>query len=183
MGSIYELRLHGRGGQGVVTAAQLITAAAIIKGYFAMTFPEFGPERRGAPVRAYTRIGKTKINNKEPVLRPDVIAVFDPTLLPLAGTFDGLKDGGVVVVNYPKRPDVRLPVRAKLVRVDAVGVAMRSLNRPVISTAMVGALARALEGTISIEDLQKALNLFFKGNLLEANKKAIELAYKEAVAD
>lgn len=103
---MYQIRLHGRGGQGVVTAAELIAWAAIADGRHALAFPSFGSERTGAPVEAYCRIGDEPIRAREPVTEPDLVVVLDPTLLRQRFVFDGLKPGGTALINSPLLDDV-----------------------------------------------------------------------------
>ncbi len=179
--SQYEIRWHGRGGQGVVTAAQIITAASIFKGFFAMTFPEFGPERRGAPVVAYTRIGLRRIYHREPILNHDYIVILDPSLLSDPSVFNGIKSDSIIIVNYPREPTMLSPIRSKVNKVlyvDAVGVALKTLGRPIVNTAIIGALLRVFN-LLTIDDVKRTLEEFFHGNLLKSNIDALVKAYEE----
>jgi len=98
---MWEIRLHGRGGQGAVTSAELLARAAISRGKFAQAFPSFGPERRGAPVQAFVRVDDKKIRKREKIYQPDIVLVLDPSLLEVVNVAEGLKEDGVVVVNSP----------------------------------------------------------------------------------
>lgn len=177
----YEVRWHGRGGQGVVMAAQILTAAAIFKGYFAMTFPEFGPERRGAPVTAYTRIGLKRVFHREPIINPNYIIILDPSLLYDPLVFEGANKDTVVIVNYPRPPEPLKDVRervSKILYVDATGVALKTLGKPIVNTAILGALVREFT-LISLDDLRNTLGTFFHGSLLKLNIDAMINAYNE----
>jgi 2-oxoacid:acceptor oxidoreductase, gamma subunit, pyruvate/2-ketoisovalerate family len=181
---LYEIRWHGRGGQGVVTAAQIITSAAILKGYFAMTFPEFGPERRGAPVKAYTRISFRWVYHREPILNPDYLIILDPALLDDPSTYVGIKSDSTVIVNSPKPPKSILDKGLikntnRIVYVDAVGIALKTLGKPIVNTAIIGALLKVFD-ILSLDDVKKSLGDFFRGELFKLNWNAILKAYNEA---
>lgn len=180
----YEIRWHGRGGQGVVTAAQIITSAAILGGYFAMTFPEFGPERRGAPVKAYTRISSRRIYHKEPILNPDYLVILDPALLNDADTYVGIKPNSTIVVNSPKPPKYIFDKgfvnsTNRVVYVDATGIALKTLGKSIVNTAIIGALLKVFN-VLTLDDIRKALSDFFRGDLFKLNWEAVLKAYSEA---
>lgn len=151
-----EIRWHGRGGQGAVTASIVLAEAASYEGLYAQAFPEFGPERRGAPVRAYTRLSRSPIRSRSPILNPDVVVVLDPSLPPQV-YLQGLKSDGLLVLNS------KLPAREvseklgvpRVVVVDATGIALRTLKTPIVNIAMLGALARILE-FITLDSIAKA---------------------------
>ncbi len=179
-----EIRWHGRGGQGAVTASEIVAAAAILEGRYALAFPEFGAERRGAPVRAYTRISDDPVVPRTPITRPDVVVVLDPSLLG-PGVVEGLKPNGTLVVNHIKAPEevaeaCRLAVPAKVAVVDATGIALRRLGRPIVNTAILGALIRAT-GIVSLESVLKLVIERFPGKLGEANSQAVREAYESTV--
>ena len=167
-----ELRFHGRGGQGMVTAAQALAAAAILEGKYAQAFPEFGPERRGAPVRAYLRISDKPIYAREPVLRPDVIVVADQSLFRAENPLEGAKDTSILVVNGVYKAQI------KTYYVDASTLAMKVLGRTVVNTALLGAVVKAT-GIVSLRSVEEALHKFFSGKLYDLNVKIVEMAYQE----
>lgn len=171
----YEIRWHGRGGQGAVTASIILAEAATSLGLYAQAFPEFGPERRGAPVKAYTRISDKPIEERSPILEPDIVVVLDPAL-PSELYMQGMKRGGAVVINT-KRPaqEVAKSIGAdRVVAVDATSIALKILRAPIVNVAMLGALSRAI-GMISVESLAKAtlkvlFGLSWEGSLDELLK-------------
>ncbi len=165
-----EVRFHGRGGQGIVTAAQLLAAAAIYEGKYAQAFPEFGPERRGAPVKSYLRIWDRPIYVREPVLNPDVVVVSDLSLFKAENPLEGAKS--VVVVNgFYKTP-------LRTYALDATALAVKVLGRPIVNTALVGAFVKAVE-VVSLGAVLKALGKYFQGRLYELNARLVEMAYRE----
>ncbi len=172
-----EVRFHGRGGQGAVTASIILAEAAALEGLYSQAFPEFGPERRGAPVKAYTRISKEHIKTRAPILNPDIVVVLDPSLHP-STYMQGLKKDGLLVLNSKKGAKSiaeELSV-GKVMVVDATGIALRNLRAPIVNVAMLGALARVLE-EVSLDSIAKAtlkaiFNIKWEGNiasLLEAS--------------
>lgn len=174
---MYEVRVHGRGGQGAVTAAELLSVAAFHAGQRAQAFPSFGSERTGAPVAAFCRIDDRPIRLREPVLEPDALIVLDPTLLVLAEVFRGLGPSAVVLVNTPRDAgELPLPEGGTAVTVDATAIARRHLGRPLPNGVMLGAFA-GVTGRISIEGVQQALRERFPGTLGEANAAAAREAY------
>ncbi len=172
-----SIRWHGRGGQGAVTAAQVTAVAAISKGLYAQAFPEFGPERRGAPVRAYTRLSTHPIRHREPIVSPDYLVVLDPSLLEIKSVLDGVREDTHIVVNSPEPPE--LDVKCRLVTVDATGIALKTIGKPIVNTAILGALLKVLD-LITLDDVVSSLGKFFKGKLLEVNKQAVIEAYEQA---
>ncbi|MFN7105802.1 MAG: 2-oxoacid:acceptor oxidoreductase family protein [Pyrobaculum sp.] len=170
---LLELRFHGRGGQGVVTAAQILATAAIYEGLYAQAFPEFGPERRGAPVRSYLRVWDRPIYVREPVLHPDVVVVADLSLFKADNPLDGVKETSIAVTNGMYKTPI------KTYYIDATTLAVKILGRPIVNTALVGAVAKAIE-LASLSSIAEALKKFFSGKLYELNLKLIETAYREA---
>ncbi|MEN3048637.1 MAG: 2-oxoacid:acceptor oxidoreductase family protein, partial [Candidatus Caldarchaeales archaeon] len=151
-----EIRWHGRGGQGAVTASIILAEAATIEGLYAQAFPEFGPERRGAPVRAYTRISESEaVTVRSPVTNPDVVVVLDASL-PSQLYLSGLKENGALVINSKRDPkEVWETARRRAVVVDATGISLKALKVPIVNVAMLGALARVVERP-SLESIAKA---------------------------
>ena len=177
-----DIRWHGRGGQGAVTASEIVAAAAILEGKYALAFPEFGAERRGAPVRAYTRISDDPNMPRTPITRPDIVVVLDPSLLG-PETIEGLVENGVVVANAPLSPEevariVGLSKPARIAVVDATKIAMETLGVPIVNTAILGALVRAT-GIVGLETVVKLVGERFKGKIGEANIRAVRRAYEE----
>jgi 2-oxoacid:acceptor oxidoreductase gamma subunit (pyruvate/2-ketoisovalerate family) len=181
--TLKEFRWHGRGGQGAWTASELLARAAIHEGKYIQSFPEFGPERMGAPVKAYTRISDEPINLHCAVYNPDLAIVMDPTLLATVPVADGLGENGILIVNTSKEPK-KLKEELKMAEgtvwtVPATDIAMRILGKFITNTAMLGAVARATE-MVKMESIEKALHERFPGPLAEKNMGVIKEAYKEA---
>ncbi|AEM38580.1 pyruvate/ketoisovalerate oxidoreductase, gamma subunit [Pyrolobus fumarii 1A] len=181
-----ELRWHGRGGQGAVTAAELLAIAAIEEGLFAQAFPEFGTERRGAPVVAYNRVADHPVYEREPVLNPDYVIVLDPSLPPSI-YMSGLKREGGLIVNTKKSPrELADELKAQgfeppaiVATVDATEIALRNLRVPIVNTAMLGAFVR-VSGVVSIETVEKVVADRFsdRPHLVQPNVKAVREAYE-----
>jgi 2-oxoacid:acceptor oxidoreductase gamma subunit (pyruvate/2-ketoisovalerate family) len=140
-----EVRFHGRGGQGAVTSAELVAQAAINEGLYAQAFPNFGPERRGAPVLAFLRVSGKPIRIRSKVYQPDAVVILDPTLLSSASPTDGLKKAGVVVINVNKSEEDlrRLFPGFKVACVDASRIAREEMGVPITNTTMLGSLVKA----------------------------------------
>jgi pyruvate ferredoxin oxidoreductase gamma subunit len=177
-----EVRLHGRGGQGGVTSAELVAVAAIDEGKFAQAFPSFGPERRGAPVTAFIRVGDEQIRTREKVYHPDIVVVLDSSLPLLVNVSEGLKEDGIVILNSARsEAEIReaYGLKGRVAFVDANTIAREVLGLPITNTTMLGALLKAT-GIVSIEALEEALDRRF-GRLSEKNKAAMHRAYEETV--
>jgi pyruvate ferredoxin oxidoreductase gamma subunit len=171
-----ELRIHGRGGQGSVTAAELIAVAAFEGGAFAQAFPAFGVERRGAPVQAFVRFDDKIIRKRSQVYEPDYIIVQDSTLIKDVNVFQGVKKGGIVIVNTEKAPGYSVPDRVKLITIDATSIALRTLGLPITNTSLMGAFAAAT-GEIKFSALENALYHRFPKELAVKNIEAARQAY------
>ena len=164
-----EVRFHGRGGQGVVTAAELLSTAAFDQGRSAQAIPSFGSERTGAPVVAYCRVSDHPIRSHDPVTTPDVVVVQDPTMLHVPGILDGLRPDGLLLVNSTKEPgDLGLAGHTRVVTVAATDLARERLGRPLPNTALLGALA-GLTGVVSLASVQQAIRARFRGEAAELN--------------
>ena len=176
-----EIRWHGRGGQGAVTASMILAEAAILQGKHAQAFPEFGAERRGAPVKAYTRISEKPIYTRAPIIQPDVVVVLDSSLAPSI-YIEGLKKGGVLIINTKKSVDeVRKSVGrddVKIVRVDATKIALEVLKAPFVNMAMLGAVVKAIP-IVDIPFIEEAIKENF-GKRAQPNILAMKRAYEEA---
>lgn len=185
---LLEIRWHGRGGQGVVTAAKFLTDIALSENKFFQAFPEYGPERMGAPIQAFTRISKKPINVRSAVRSPNVVVVMDSTLIGTVNVIDGIKDDAVVVVNTSDEPDeVRKTLgienkSVKIFTVNATQISLETLGRPIPNTPMIGALTKALqfaEIEKILEFLKKTFSKKFSDEIVEANVQAALRAYQE----
>lgn len=179
---MYEVRFHGRGGQGAVTSAELLAHAAIAEGKCAQSFPSFGPERRGAPVIAFARVSDEPIRIRAAILQPTVVAVLDPSLLKLVKVDAGLDPRGTVVVNSSKKPEEirkEFGIRARLAVVDANSIAREEIGRVITNTTMLGAMMTAVP-IVPSERLEHALEERF-GRIAAKNIAAFRRAQKETV--
>lgn len=174
-----EIRIHGRGGQGVVTAADLLAVAAFYDGRYAQAFPSFGSERMGAPVEAYVKISETKVRSKIQVHNPDYLIIQDPTLFLGVDVLKGLKEGGLVIVNTDKKSeDLHIKRNGfKVLTIPATDIALEILKRPIPNTTLLGALAGAT-GVVSLDAIERSIKERFSGELAEKNLRAVEVAYK-----
>ena len=176
-----EVRIHGRGGQGAVTSAELLALTAIEEGKYAQAFPSFGPERRGAPVMAFLRVDDKPIRTREKVYEPDVVVVLDPTVLAIAKVDEGLKDDGILVLNTnwdEEKLRKEYGYKQKISCVDASHIALEVLGLPITNTVMLGALVKAT-GIVDPESIKEPLQKRF-GPIAPKNIKAFERAYTEA---
>ncbi len=184
--TLREVRWHGRGGQGAWTASELLARAAIHEGKYIQSFPEFGPERMGAPVKAYTRISDEPIRLHCAVYNPNLAIVMDPTLLATVPVTKGLGEKGILMLNSPKEPE-KIKEELKMTEgtvwtVPATEIAMRILGRLITNTAMLGAVTRAT-GIVEMDSIEKAVKDRFPGPLAEKNMGVIKEAYKEAKSE
>lgn len=178
--SSLEIRFHGRGGQGVVTAANVLAEAASLENLFSAAFPIYGAERRGAEIESYCRISDRQIKETSPIEEPDVVVILDPTLLKISNPLRGLKENGKVVINWRGAPP---SLGYRTITVDATGIALElklvKSGWPLVNVVMLGALVKAT-GVPSLESLKKAIEEEFTGNLAELNKRAVELSFERA---
>ena len=185
---MFEIRIHGRGGQGVVTAAEMLSVAAFEEGKHSQAIPSFGSERMGAPVGAYVRIDAEPIELYEPVMSPDLLIIQDPTLLHALDVFSGLASDGFLLIN-PSREVADLHIEDALQRlpehhvatVAATELAMRHLGRSTPNTVLLGALT-ALTDIIHFSSVVKAINDKFSGEVAQRNVCAAQAAHDEAHA-
>jgi len=172
-----ELRIHGRGGQGSVTAAELIAVAAFEGGVFSQAFPAFGVERRGAPVQAFVRFNDQRVRLRSQVYEPDYIIVQDSTLIKDVNVFAGVKAGGIAIVNTAdKNADFAVPDGVRLILIDATSIALKAIGLPITNTTLMGAFAAA-SGEIQFTALENALKHRFPGELATKNIAAAKIAY------
>jgi pyruvate ferredoxin oxidoreductase gamma subunit len=180
---MFQVRIHGRGGQGVVTAAEMLSVAAFMEGRHAQAFPTFGSERTGAPVTAFCRIDDREIRAREPISEPDALIVQDPTLIHQVNLFEGLGPDGYMLINTERtfaelgmgdfvtqfRPE-------RLLTVPATELARRHLGRPIPNAALLGGFA-ALSGLVSIDSVAAAIEEKFGGRLAAGNVAAARAAF------
>jgi pyruvate ferredoxin oxidoreductase gamma subunit len=182
---VFEVRIHGRGGQGVVTAAEILSIAAFVEGRHAQAFPSFGSERTGAPVVAFCRVDDREIRTREPIAEPDGLIVQDPTLLHQVDVFSGLTADGYVLINS-SRGFEELGLgdlfdrhrRERLLTAPATDIAREKLGRPIPNAALLGGFA-ALSGAISIESVAGAIRDKFPAKIAGGNVAAAEAAFED----
>ena len=186
---MFAVRFHGRGGQGVVTAAELLAAAAFREDRHAQAFPSFGSERMGAPVVSFCRIDDKPIRTREPVSEPDALLIQDPTLLHQADVFAGLAPGGYILINATRDFDelglADLTAKhesGRLLTVPASSLALTHLGRPLPGAAMLGGLA-ALAGPVSLDAVLGAIGERFSGQVAAGNAAAARAAFDYVTAE
>ena len=182
-----EFRWHGRGGQGAWTASELLARTALDEGKYIQSFPEFGPERMGAPVTAFTRISLEPIRLHCAIYEPDVVVVLDNTLLKTVPVTAGLtSDDNCLIINSTEEPGVlkeRLKVtKGKVWTVPATEIALRILGAPITNTALLGCVAKAT-GIVTMEGIKKTLSGRFRADLAEKNFAVVNEAYREAKSE
>ncbi len=181
---ITEVRWHGRGGQGAVTSTELIALAAINKEKYAQSFPSFGPERRGAPVQAFLRIGDEPIRIRSEITDPDFVIVLNPDLFESVDITSGLKENGMLVINTKKTLEEMKAAHGngyRIATVDAMKIARESIGRPITNTTMIGALLK-VSGLLELDDMIGPLQHRF-GKIAEKNFTAMKRAYEEIVVE
>jgi pyruvate ferredoxin oxidoreductase gamma subunit len=186
---MFQVRIHGRGGQGVVTAAEMLSIAAFEEGRHAQAFPSFGSERTGAPVVAFCRIADKEIRLREPIMAPDAIIIQDPTLLHQVDVFAGLKKDGYILINTTKTFEqlgfgdfVRDWHPERLCTVAATDLSIKHVGRPVPNVPLLGGFA-AVSGIIKLESVSMAIRDKFSGKVADGNIAAATEAYNIVVAE
>lgn len=186
---MFQVRIHGRGGQGVVTGAEMLSIAAFLEGRHAQAFPSFGSERTGAPVVAFCRIADKEIRLREPVMQPDALIIQDATLLNQIDVFSGLESDGYVVLNTHRSfEDMGLGEmltryrRERLITVPATELALKHVGRNAPNVPMLGAFA-AVSGLISLDSVAAAIREKFSGKVAEGNIAAATEAYNSVKAE
>ena len=169
-----EIRFHGRGGQGAVTAAALLAKAAGYDDKYAQAFPAFGVERRGAPVKAFVRISEKPITLRTQIYNPDYVVVLDPSLIGLPEVLEGLKNESIIIVNSN---DFHKNLQYKLYSFDATSLALEILGKNIVNTAMLGVFAR-VTGLVSLESILRVIEAEFPEKLAEPNKLLVKRAYE-----
>ena len=179
-----QVRIHGRGGQGVVTAAEMLSIAAFAQGRHAQAFPSFGSERTGAPVVAFSRIDEREIRLREPIVEPDVLIVQDPTLLHQVDVFQGLRLDGWVLINSRRTFDelglaevAARHRRERLITVPATEIALKHVGRPLPNAVLLGGFA-ALAGLVALDAVVHAIRHTFGGDVAERNVAAAAEAHE-----
>jgi pyruvate ferredoxin oxidoreductase gamma subunit len=187
-GRMFQVRIHGRGGQGVVTAAELLSVAAFFEGKHSQAFPIFGSERTGAPVVAFCRFSDKPIRLREPIVEPDALIVQDPTLLHQVDLFAGVGRDSYILINTSRSTEklgidefLRSFRAERVLVVPATDLAREHVGRPLPNAALLGAFA-ALTGALSIDSVTAAIRDRFSGRIAEGNVAAAEAAYELAAA-
>lgn len=191
MAKLTEIRWHGRAGQGIVTAGELLAEGALKENMYFQAFPDYGPERMGAPIKSYTRISDEPIDVHYQILSPEVVVVVNPNVLSVVDVTEGLAEDGVVIVNSPDPPErIREALgltgkKARVFTVDATGIALETLKRDIPATLMLGAIIRAtglvdLEKTVEV--VQEKLGAKLRSEVVDANVTALRRAH-EAVKE
>jgi len=173
---MFQVRIHGRGGQGVVTAAELLSVAAFLDGEHAQAFPSFGSERTGAPVVAFCRIDDREIRVREPIVAPDALIIQDPTLLQQVDVFGGLRPDGRVLLNSTRTAAELGLGGMNVICVPAGDLAREHLGKPLPNAALLGAFA-AVTGVVTLDAVAAAIRERFATAPAEANVKAAEAAF------
>ncbi len=185
---MFQIRIHGRGGQGVVSASEMLSIAAFEEGNHSQSFPSFGSERMGAPVQAFARIDNKKISLREPVMEPDLLIIQDPTLFHAINVFEGLKKDGYVLINSGKSiADLGIESALKgfdkdhVVCIPATELAIKHIKRTTPNTVLLGGFA-AMSDSLKLEALNIAISKKFKGKVGKANINAATAGYHAVLA-
>lgn len=189
MGKNIEIRWHGRGGQGTVTAAKVLADACLSGGGYVQAFPEYGPERAGAPIRAFNRISEHVIRMYGPVLHPQVVSIADATLIDAVNVTEGARDDAVFIVNTSKDPkEVRQKLKAKdsqkVYTIDATKIAVDCFGRPLPNSTMLGAIIKAtgiVDMDVLLENVRKSFGKKFSQKIIDGNLEATRRGYEEVM--
>lgn len=174
-----EIRIHGRGGQGAVTAGDMIVTAAVLEGKYGTSFPLYGDARRGAPVVTFLAINDARIRQKTKVYNPDCLIVLDPRQFKWPQTYDGIKPGGVLILNYGDELEEQPhPHIQRAGTVDATKIAMEEIGIPAFNTCILGAFA-ATTGWVKLDAVIYAIEKSFSGELAAKNIRSAERGYRE----
>jgi pyruvate ferredoxin oxidoreductase gamma subunit len=187
MSETIEIRWHGRGGQGTVTAAKVLADACLSTGKNVQAFPEYGPERAGAPLRAYNRISTKELRVHCPVLQPNVVIVADPTLIESINVIEGAPEDAIVIVNTAKDPsEIRKKTKAKgsqkVVTIDATRISLETIGRNLPNSCLLGSLAK-VAGIVPLdtllEDIRGSFGSKFSDKIITGNLDAAKRGYEE----
>jgi len=181
---MFQIRIHGRGGQGVVSASELLSVAAFKDGKYSQSFPSFGSERMGAPVQAFARISDSPINTREPVMEPDMLIIQDPTLFNAINVFDGARANGFLLINSARTAEElgidevtsRYPENHVMI-LAATELAMKYIKQPKPNTVLLGAFA-ALSQMVKMSALEDAIRAKFPPRIAEPNVTATSAGYR-----
>jgi 2-oxoacid:acceptor oxidoreductase gamma subunit (pyruvate/2-ketoisovalerate family)/2-oxoacid:acceptor oxidoreductase delta subunit (pyruvate/2-ketoisovalerate family) len=179
---LIEIRFHGRGGQGAVTAVKILASAIYLEGKYTQAIPMYGTERRGAPVVAFCRVDDTRIRERDLVHEPYIVVVLDSLLSRSVDVTEGLKPGGLVLINYPGTyKETGLAGDFKIATVDATKIALEVIGRPITNTAILGAFAKAT-GLVKLESLEEAIKGELPSRIIATNVETMRRAYRETSA-
>ncbi len=187
MSKMIEIRWHARAGQGAVTAAKLVADTALGEGSYIQAMPEYGPERTGAPLKAYTRVSDTPIEVHNSIKNPNIVVVLDDTLLEIEDCLKGIRAGGIVILNTSMSPDAAREALSasddlKVAVVDASKIAVETIRRDIPNTPIVGALAK-VSGIVSLDGvlvrLKETFGKKFSQEIIDANLSSVKRAYEE----
>ncbi|MDR1357912.1 MAG: 2-oxoacid:acceptor oxidoreductase family protein [Coriobacteriales bacterium] len=187
MSDLIEIRWHARAGQGAVTASKLLAETALLKGSYIQAMPEYGPERTGAPLRAYSRISSSPIELHNNIVNPTIVVVLDETLLPIVNVLEGLDERGLLLLNTTKdvdtiRSELKVPPGITVAVVDASGIALDTIGRDIPNTPTVGALAHITK-VVTVdalkENLRKSFGKKFSQDVIDANLASVDRAAQE----
>ncbi len=189
MKKLTEIRWHGRGGQGAVTASKLLATAALNEGFYIQAFPEYGAERMGAPIRAFNRVSSEPIDLHCQIIEPDIVIVLDHTLLKTIDITAGIKKGGIIIINTPEDIDstnkilkLKKDDKSTVYIVDATKISIETMGKVIPNTPMIGALVKVTD-FIKLDTLltaiEKTLSKKIHVDMIEANILAVKRAYKE----
>ncbi len=180
---MFQIRLHGRGGQGVVTSAEMLSVAGFAEGHYTQAFPNFGSERTGAPVVSFARFNHKPIRLREPIMEPDAVLIQDRTLLESINVFGGLSPEGYVLINTAHPPEkiglsdlVKKLPKGHVITLPATAMAIKHLKKPLTGAPILAGFA-ALTGKLKLESIQEAFHMKYKGKVAEANALVAEEAY------
>lgn len=187
MADYTEIRWHGRAQQGIVTAAKVLAEAALSSGKYVQAFPEFGPERMGAPVRAFNRISSEVIRLHGSVANPSIVLIVDPTLIGTVDVTEGTPDNAIFIINTPKTPDemrknISVNKSAKVFTIDAGKISIECIGRHIPNTPMLGALAKAtavVSVDAVIDDFKENYAKKYSPQVIEGNLKAIKEGFEQ----
>lgn len=191
MKDLLEIRWVGRGGQGAVTAAKMFAESALLEGKFIQAFPDFGPERMGAPVRSFTRVSTKPLTLHCQVANPDVSVLLDPTLIGVVDIAEGVEKNGMIVINTKESPSsmrqkIGLEKDKKIYTVDATGISIKALGRNIPNMPMLAAAVK-VTGVLKLESVirsfQQEYAQKFKAEIIEANISAMRMAYDQTKSE
>ncbi len=185
--NIVEITWYGRGGQGAVVASELLADAAISEGKIALAMPEFGAERRGAPVRAYNKISlkPNTIIPRTPITKADVLVIMDPSLIRKKESIPGIKENGIILVNTRNpiekvREKIGVDENIKIFTINATDIALKIFRRAIVNTILVGALVKVYP-LVNISSVKNSISNKFSGRILDLNLKAVDEGYNSVI--